>query len=119
MRRREEPSLSEVEGISLLTGRARQPDCTNIVPAIRDPFNSSGRPFIGARLTLLGTFPNAAAYHSTEEAMRAYFTNLSTRTWMLLVISAVVAAYPMARIVVPAVIHAIVPDVVRILLSVI
>ena len=51
--------------------------------------------------------------------MRACFTNLSTRAWMVLVISAVVIAYPMGRIVVPAVIHAIVPDVVRTLLSVI
>jgi hypothetical protein len=51
--------------------------------------------------------------------MKAYFTNLSTRTWMLLVVSAVVIAYPVGRMVVPAVIHVVVPDVVRTVLSVI
>ena len=51
--------------------------------------------------------------------MRGFFKNLSTRAWMLLVVSAVVIAYPMGRVVVPPVIHAIVPDVVRTVLSVI
>jgi hypothetical protein len=51
--------------------------------------------------------------------MRAYFTNLPTRTWLLIVLPAVVVAYPVARMVVPAVIHAVVPEVVRSLLSVI
>ena len=51
--------------------------------------------------------------------MRAFFTNLSTRAWTLLVVSAVVIAYPMGRIVVPPVVHAIVPDVVRTVLRVI
>jgi hypothetical protein len=51
--------------------------------------------------------------------MKAYFTNLPTRTWLLIVLPAVVVAYPVARMVVPAVIHAVVPEVVRSLLSVI
>jgi len=51
--------------------------------------------------------------------MRAYFTNLPTRTWLLIVVPAVVIAYPVARMVVPAVIHAVVPEVVRSVLSVI
>jgi len=51
--------------------------------------------------------------------MRAYFTNLPTRTWLLIVVPAVAIAYPVARMVVPAVIHAVVPEVVRSVLSVI
>jgi hypothetical protein len=54
-----------------------------------------------------------------EDAMKAYFNNLPTRTWLLLVIPAVALAYPIARVVVPAVLHAVVPDVVRSVLSVI
>jgi len=45
--------------------------------------------------------------------MKAYFANLLTRTWVLLVIPAVLIAYPVARIVVPAVVRAVVPEVVR------
>ena len=51
--------------------------------------------------------------------MRAYFTNLPTRTWLLLIVPAVVVAYPVARIVVAAVVHAVVPEAVRMVLSVI
>lgn len=54
-----------------------------------------------------------------EDVMKAYFQNLPTKTWLLLVIPAVVLAYPIARIVVPAVLHAVVPEVVRSVLSVI
>jgi hypothetical protein len=50
--------------------------------------------------------------------MRAYFTNLPTRTWLLLIVPAVVVAYPVARIVVLAVVHALVPEAVRMVLSV-
>ena len=49
--------------------------------------------------------------------MRAYISNLSIRAWLLLVIPSVVIAYPVARIVVPAVIRAVVPEVVRTVLS--
>jgi hypothetical protein len=51
--------------------------------------------------------------------MKAYFTNLPTRIWLLLVVPAVVMAYPVAQIVVPAVVHAVVPEAVRTVLSVI
>ncbi len=51
--------------------------------------------------------------------MKAYFANLPTRTWLLLIVPAVVIAYPVARIVVPAVVHAVVPEAVRTVLSVI
>ncbi len=51
--------------------------------------------------------------------MKAYFTNLPTRIWLLVVVPAVVIAYPVIRIVLPAVLHALVPAVVRNLLSVI
>ena len=51
--------------------------------------------------------------------MMAYLHNLSTRTWLLLVVPAVALAYPVIRIVGPAVIHALVPDVVRSVLRVI
>lgn len=51
--------------------------------------------------------------------MKAYFNNLPTRTWLLLVVPLVVVAYPIVRIVVPAVLHAVVPEVVRSVLSVI
>ena len=51
--------------------------------------------------------------------MKAYFTNLPTRTWLMLVVPAVVIAYPVIRVVVPAVIHAMVPEAVRAVLRVI
>jgi hypothetical protein len=51
--------------------------------------------------------------------MKAYLSNLSTKTWMLLVLPAVALAYPIATIVVPAVLRAVVPQVVRSVLSVI
>jgi hypothetical protein len=51
--------------------------------------------------------------------MKAYFRNLPTRTWLLLVLPAVVIAYPVIRLVVPTVVHAVVPEAVRAVLSVI
>jgi hypothetical protein len=51
--------------------------------------------------------------------MREYFTNLSSRAWFLLVVPAVLVAYPVVRIVIPAVFHAIVPQVVQNVLSLI
>jgi len=53
--------------------------------------------------------------------MKAYFTNLPTKGWILLVlvVPALAIAYPVARIVVPAVVRAVVPEVVRSVLSVI
>jgi hypothetical protein len=51
--------------------------------------------------------------------MKAYFEKLPTGTWLLLVVPAVALAYPIAAIVVPAVLRAVVPEVVRSVLSVI
>jgi hypothetical protein len=51
--------------------------------------------------------------------MRAYFNNLTMKTWLLLVVSSLAIAFSIARAVVPAVIHAIVPEVVRNVLTVI
>ena len=51
--------------------------------------------------------------------MKGYLTNLPSRIWALIIIPAVVLAYPVVMIVVPAVIRAVVPEVVRNVLSVI
>lgn len=51
--------------------------------------------------------------------MRTYFHNLPTKMWLLLVLPVVALGYPIARIVVPAVVRAVVPEVVRSVLSVI
>ena len=51
--------------------------------------------------------------------MKAYFANLPTKIWALLVLPAVVIAYPVVRIVAPAVVHAVVPEVVRTVLRMI
>lgn len=45
--------------------------------------------------------------------MKAYFTNLPMKTWVLLIVSALAIAYPVLRIVVVAVVHEAVPQVVR------
>ena len=51
--------------------------------------------------------------------MKAYFANLPTKTWLLLAVPAVALAYPIARIVLPEVLRAVVPEAVRSVLSVI
>ena len=43
--------------------------------------------------------------------------HLSTGTWVMTAVTVVVITYPVARIVIPAVLHDIVPDVVRTVLS--
>lgn len=45
--------------------------------------------------------------------MKAYLTNLPTKAWILLIAPAVAIAYPVARIVIVAVVHEVVPQVVR------
>jgi hypothetical protein len=64
-------------------------------------------------------FCGPSVFNTREDVMKAYFTKLSTRTWLLFVVPAVVIAYPVVRIAVPAVVHALVPEVVRTVLSVI
>lgn len=59
-------------------------------------------------------FPRPAVVPTTRESvMKAYFNNLPTRTWLLLVVPAVLIAYPLMGIVVPAVVRAVVPQVIR------
>jgi hypothetical protein len=66
-----------------------------------------------------GTFSAVSAYPLGEEVMKAYFTNLPTKIWVLLVVPAVIIAYPVVCVVVPTAVRAVVPDVVRTVLSVI
>ncbi|HVN17934.1 MAG TPA: hypothetical protein VMU05_04150 [Dongiaceae bacterium] len=51
--------------------------------------------------------------------MKAYLDNLPIKTWLLIVIPTLAMAYPIVRVVIPAVIHAVVPEVVRSVLNVI
>lgn len=51
--------------------------------------------------------------------MKAYLASRSSNAWALAGIAVVLIAYPIARVVVPAVIHAVVPDVVRTVLNLI
>ncbi len=51
--------------------------------------------------------------------MKRYLTNLPTKTWLMLVVPAVALAYPLVKIVLPALVHAVVPEAVRTLLSMI
>ena len=66
-----------------------------------------------------GTSRSLTAYPSPELVMKAYLTNVPTKAWMLLIVPAVAIGYPVARVVVPAVLRAVVPEVVRNVLSVI
>jgi hypothetical protein len=45
--------------------------------------------------------------------MKAYFTNLPTRVWILLGVPLLAIAYPIVTVVLPAVIRAVVPETVR------
>jgi len=45
--------------------------------------------------------------------MRGYFANLTPRAFVVLAISTLAVAYPVVTILVPAVIRAVVPEVVR------
>jgi len=51
--------------------------------------------------------------------MRAYLARLTPKARMLLAIPLIMIAYPVVMILVPAIIHALVPDVVRSVLSLI
>jgi len=51
--------------------------------------------------------------------MRAYLANLTSRTGMFLVVPLIVIVYPLVTIVVPALLRAVIPDVVRSVLSLI
>ena len=49
--------------------------------------------------------------------MDALDRHLSSKMWGLAAVSVMMIAYPIARIVIPAVLHSVVPDVVRIVLN--
>jgi hypothetical protein len=49
--------------------------------------------------------------------MKAYLANLPSKICMLLTLSAVVIAYPLVMVVLPAIIRAVVPEAVRSILS--
>jgi len=51
--------------------------------------------------------------------MKGYFANLPPKIWALMVLPAVIVAYPVVRIVVPTVVRAVVPEVVRTVLQLI
>jgi hypothetical protein len=70
---------------------------------------SLARNFLGA----------TTVFTSRDDVRKAYLTNVPTKIWALLVIPAVAVAYPVVCIVVPAVIHAVVPDAVRTVLNLI
>ena len=57
--------------------------------------------------------------YPAEDTMKANFNNMPTKMWLLLFVPAVVLAYPIARVVIPAVVHAVVPEVVRSVISMI
>jgi|GEM_PF-1489295 hypothetical protein len=61
----------------------------------------------------LGTFPAALPYQLLEDVMKAYFNALPTTAWLLLTVAGLIIAYPIVQILVPTVVHAVVPDVVR------
>jgi hypothetical protein len=49
--------------------------------------------------------------------MKTYFNNRSSTVWPLVAIPLVALAYPLVTLVVPAVLHAVVPESVRAVLS--
>jgi hypothetical protein len=67
-----------------------------------------------ANRELFGERPRTVGY---EDVMKAYFTNLPVRVWLLVTLSVLVVAYPVVTMVVPAVVRAVVPETVRTVLS--
>lgn len=66
-----------------------------------------------------GTFSRRWRITSQRMVVKAYFTNMSTGRCLLLTIPALAIAYPVVTLVVPAIIRAVVPEVVRSVLSLI
>ncbi len=65
------------------------------------------------------TFSNPSAYLEPEDVMRAYLANLTPTARMLLVLPVIALAYPVITLVLPAMVRALLPDVVRSVLSLI
>lgn len=51
--------------------------------------------------------------------MKAHFPKLPTNLWAVAAVAMILIAYPIARIVIPAVVHAVLPDAVRTVLRLI
>jgi hypothetical protein len=70
-------------------------------------------------LTQYATDPASAAQFCRlwSAHVDALERHLSAKMWALTVAAVVMTTYPIARIVIPAVLHAVVPDVVRTVLS--
>ena len=68
---------------------------------------------------ICGTFMPPAAYQHRAQSMRTYLPNLSATAWALIALPALVAARCVAVTVVPQVVHAVVPEVVRSVLRII
>jgi len=64
-------------------------------------------------------FEAGARTSQREDAMKTYLENLPLRTWLVLALSVIALGYPIARMVLPAVVHAVVPEVVQSVLKVI
>jgi hypothetical protein len=68
---------------------------------------------------IYGTFMPPAAYQHRAQPMRTYLPSLSAAAWALIALPALVAARCVVMTVVPQVIHAVVPEVVRSVLRII
>ncbi len=125
-------------GIDFLRILIAEGDLQPLQQVDQEDFSEQARhAHIAASITLKSHSPNPCLLHGLEtvrctelsprttrtlyqeDVMKAYFTNLPMRTWVLLIVPAVVIAYPVVKIVIPAVVHAVVPEVVRTVLSVI
>jgi hypothetical protein len=67
----------------------------------------------------MGTFWAEVSYYRAEDVMRAYLANLRPTTRMLLALPVIAIVYPLVTCLIPALIRAVVPDVVRSVLSLI
>ena len=96
-------------------------------PLVRAPQQSLARGVNGDRRTPGGTgfrpefygelFEGCLRTFNCEDVMKAYLANLPPKICMLLTLSAVVIAYPVVMIVLPAIIRAVVPETARSILS--
>jgi hypothetical protein len=62
---------------------------------------------------------DAFSYLQPEDDMRAYLAKLTPKSRMLLALPLIALSYPVVMILVPAIVRAIVPDVVRSVLNLI
>jgi hypothetical protein len=81
------------------------------------PVPAPPKGILPAQTRAAGTFPAPHPYLKPEDVMRAYLANLTPTARMLLAVPALAIAYALVTIVVPAAIRAVVPDLVRSLLS--